>query len=183
MIDLLKKYVEIEHAAKGDWTGQPFTDPCPQREAAPPPEPSPSMEVVSRPTRLKSVAGKFMSIPHVTSVVLLFEFGLRSFSVIRIASKVVQRIEDALDRCQATNRPFNQWAGWIARIKRPIYAPRPRCLPVHDQEPTMGFIDRPNQLRWLDPSLRQIVVRNTVWPPECSMQIVLRDSNTRPMTW
>lgn len=49
VIDLLKKYVDIEHAAKGDWTRQRFMDPCPQHNAAPPSEPTPSMEVVGAP--------------------------------------------------------------------------------------------------------------------------------------
>ena len=48
VMDLLKEYVELEHAAKGDWTGRPFTDPCPQHKTAPPSEPSPSMEMVDR---------------------------------------------------------------------------------------------------------------------------------------
>ena len=38
--DLLKKYVEMEHAAKGDWTRQKSPDPCPQDEP-PPVGPSP----------------------------------------------------------------------------------------------------------------------------------------------
>ncbi len=46
VMDLLKKYVEMEHEAKGDWTRQPFTHPCPQHETAPPKQASPSMDVV-----------------------------------------------------------------------------------------------------------------------------------------
>jgi uncharacterized Ntn-hydrolase superfamily protein len=58
VMDLYKKYVEMEHEAKGDWTRQPFTHPCPQHKAAPPAEPSPSMEVVVAPSAARIYRGR-----------------------------------------------------------------------------------------------------------------------------
>jgi hypothetical protein len=50
--DLVKKYVEIEHAAKGNWTSQPFKYPCPNYRVTP--------------LHLTSIAGKCEHVRHVT---------------------------------------------------------------------------------------------------------------------